>query len=44
MAVPRSQLGWQRAALVIAILPDIVGHFIFNRQIARGVMAVGVMG
>lgn len=34
-----SQLGWQLAALVIAILPPLIVYFAFNNRIAKGAIA-----
>lgn len=39
-----TQLGWQLAALVIAVLPVMIVYFIFNRRIAAGVVAGSVKG
>ncbi len=39
-----TQLGWQLAALVIAVLPVMVVYFIFNRRIAEGVVAGSIKG
>ena len=34
-----TQLGWQLAALVIAILPAMIVYFAFNNRIAKGSIA-----
>ncbi len=39
-----TQLGWQRAALVIAVLPVMVVYFIFNKRLTQGVVAGAVKG
>ncbi|MCX7028575.1 MAG: carbohydrate ABC transporter permease [Spirochaetes bacterium] len=39
-----TQLGWQLAALVIAVLPVMIVYFIFNRRIAQGVVAGSIKG
>lgn len=39
-----TQQGWQLAALVIAIFPAMVIYFIFNKRIARGVVAGAIKG
>jgi raffinose/stachyose/melibiose transport system permease protein len=39
-----TQLGWQLAALVIAVLPVMVVYFIFSRRIAEGVVAGSIKG
>jgi raffinose/stachyose/melibiose transport system permease protein len=39
-----TQLGWQLAALVIAVLPVMIVYFIFNRRIAEGVVAGSIKG
>jgi raffinose/stachyose/melibiose transport system permease protein len=39
-----TQYGWQLAALVIALLPAMVIYFIFNKQIAKGVVAGAIKG
>jgi raffinose/stachyose/melibiose transport system permease protein len=39
-----TQYGWQLASMVIAILPALVFYFIFNKQIAKGVVAGAIKG
>lgn len=39
-----TQLGWQLAALVIAILPAMLVYFIFNRRLTQGVVAGAMKG
>jgi raffinose/stachyose/melibiose transport system permease protein len=39
-----TQQGWQLAALVIAIFPAMVVYFIFNKRIAKGVVAGAIKG
>jgi raffinose/stachyose/melibiose transport system permease protein len=38
------ELGWQLAAMVFAILPAMIIYFIFNKQIAKGVVAGAIKG
>ncbi|HOJ99824.1 MAG TPA: carbohydrate ABC transporter permease [Termitinemataceae bacterium] len=39
-----TQLGWQLAALVIAVLPVMIIYFIFNNKLTQGVVAGAVKG
>jgi len=39
-----TQYGWQIAALVIAVFPAMIVYFIFNKQIAKGVVAGAIKG
>lgn len=39
-----TQLGWQLAALVIAVLPTMIAYFSFSRRITKGVVAGAVKG
>jgi len=39
-----TQLGWQLAALVIAVLPVMVVYFMFNKRLTQGVVAGAVKG
>jgi raffinose/stachyose/melibiose transport system permease protein len=39
-----TQLGWQLAALVIAVLPVMIVYFIFNKRLTQGVVAGAVKG
>ncbi|GAB1482054.1 hypothetical protein MASR2M78_08690 [Treponema sp.] len=39
-----TQLGWQLAALVIAVLPAMIVYFIFNKRLTEGVVAGAVKG
>lgn len=39
-----AQLGWQLAALVIAILPAMLVYFIFNKRLTQGVVAGAMKG
>ena len=39
-----TQYGWQLAALTIAILPAMIVYFIFNKHIAKGVVAGAIKG
>ncbi len=39
-----TQLGWQLAALVIAVLPVMLVYFIFNKRLTQGVVAGAVKG
>ncbi len=39
-----TQLGWQMAALVIATLPVLIIYLMFNKQLAKGVVAGAVKG
>lgn len=39
-----TQLGWQLAALVIAVLPVMVVYLIFNKRLTQGVVAGAVKG
>ncbi len=39
-----TQLGWQLAALVIAILPAMLVYFIFNKRLTQGVVAGAMKG
>jgi raffinose/stachyose/melibiose transport system permease protein len=39
-----TQLGWQLAALVIAVLPAMILYFIFSKQLTQGVVAGAVKG
>ncbi len=39
-----TQLGWQLAALVIAVLPAMIVYFIFNKRLTQGVVAGAVKG
>ena len=39
-----TQLGWQLAALVIAIVPAMLVYFIFNRRLTQGVVAGAMKG
>ena len=38
------ELGWQLAALVIAVVPTMVVYFLFNKRITQGVVAGAVKG
>jgi raffinose/stachyose/melibiose transport system permease protein len=38
------QLGWQLAAMVIAVLPAMILYFAFNKRIAQGVVAGAIKG
>jgi len=39
-----TQLGWQLAALVIAVLPVMLVYFIFNKRLTQGVVAGAIKG
>ncbi|HAE21382.1 MAG TPA: carbohydrate ABC transporter permease [Spirochaetaceae bacterium] len=39
-----TQLGWQLAALVIAVVPVMLVYFIFNKRLTQGVVAGAVKG
>jgi len=39
-----TQLGWQLAAMVMAILPPMIFYFIFNKRIAQGVVGGAIKG
>jgi raffinose/stachyose/melibiose transport system permease protein len=39
-----TQFGWQLAAMVIALLPAMIVYFIFNKRIAKGVVAGAIKG
>lgn len=39
-----TQLGWQLAALVIAVLPAMIVYFIFNKRLTQGVVAGAIKG
>lgn len=39
-----TQLGWQLAALVIAVLPAMIVYFIFNKRLTEGVVGGAIKG
>ena len=39
-----SQLGWQLAAMIMALLPAMIFYFIFNKRIAQGVVGGAIKG
>ncbi len=39
-----TQLGWQLAALVIAVLPVMLVYFVFNKRLTQGVVAGAIKG
>ncbi|MBN1664820.1 MAG: carbohydrate ABC transporter permease [Deltaproteobacteria bacterium] len=39
-----TQLGWQLAAMFMALLPVVIFYFVFNKQIAKGVVGGAIKG